>query len=235
MICAIHQPNFFPWMGYFNKIATVDVFVFLDQVDFAKSGHSMQCYTNRVGILRNGEASWIHCPVLREHGGQPIDTVRINNALDWRNKMKKILKDCYQATQYYDVVSSYIFELIDYQTDYISEYNIHIISELVKELDLKTKLVKQAQFHTKEHSTKLLIELVKANKCDSYLYGGGGMKYQQNELFEEQGIELVSQNYQFPKYEQTSQSFVSGLSILDTLFYCGFERTKDMLEGWRSK
>ena len=229
MICAIHQPNFFPWLGYFNKIATVDVFVFLNQVDYDKSGHSMQCYTNRVGILKNGKAVWIHCPVIREHGKQPIHKVRINNVLGWREELKKTIKDCYWSTDYYDVVSNYVFGLIDYETDYISEYNIYIILELAKKLDIKVKLVRQEQFQTLEHSTKLLIELIKANQCDSYLYGGGGMKYQQNELFEEHGIKLFSQNYQFPQYEQISQPFVQGLSILDTLFHCGFEGTKKLL------
>ena len=41
MICAIHQPNFFPWLGYFEKIWRADVFIFLNQVDYEKSGHSM--------------------------------------------------------------------------------------------------------------------------------------------------------------------------------------------------
>lgn len=229
MICTIHQPNFFPWMGYFNKIAKADIFIFLNQVDYEKSGHSMQCYTNRVGILKNENASWIRCPVIRKHGPQPIHTVRINDTLDWRNDLKKTIRECYQTTKYYNTISGYIFALIDYKTEYISEYNMYIVSELAKQLELKAKLVRQDQFHIKEHSTKLLIELIKANQCDSYLYGSGGKKYQQNEMFEEQGIKLIYQGFRTPYYEQISSTFVPGLSILDTLFHCGFERTKSLL------
>ena len=33
-IVAIHQPNFFPWLGFFDKIRRADVFVFLDDVSY---------------------------------------------------------------------------------------------------------------------------------------------------------------------------------------------------------
>ena len=231
MICAIHQPNFFPWLGYFDKLSRVDAFVLLNQVDYEKSGHSMQCYTNRVGILKNGKSSWIHCPVVREHGAQSICDVRINNKTAWRNELKNTLRECYKSAAYYNDVAEYIFSLISFETNYLSEYNIHIIEELVKHLDLKAKLFRQDQFQTTLHSTELLIELVKAVDCDCYLFGGGGTKYQQDELFEKQGIKLIGQNFQFPHYEQVSQPFVPGVSILDTLFNCGFDGTKYILNA----
>jgi hypothetical protein len=71
-LCAIHQPNFFPWLGYFDKINRADVFVFLDQVAYPKSGSSMGSWCNRVKINIAGVASWISCPVVREHGPQSI-------------------------------------------------------------------------------------------------------------------------------------------------------------------
>ena len=55
----------FPWMGYFNKMARVDAFVFLNQVDYEKSGHSMQGYGNRVSI--GDGTTRIYCPLVREH------------------------------------------------------------------------------------------------------------------------------------------------------------------------
>lgn len=236
MICGIHQPNFFPWLGYFDKIARSDIFVFLDQVDYEKSGHSMQCYTNRVAILKNGESFWVHCPVIREHGAQAICSVKINDKLEWRNKLKNTINECYRAANYFNEMKEFVYALLDYKVSYLSEYNMHIIREISKLLELDTKFVKQSMFQTTEHSTALLIELVKAVQCDYYLYGGGGKKYQNDELFAAQGIGLIEQGYQSHPYQQITTKFVPGLSILDVLFYCGVERTKEILhEKGRAK
>ena len=47
-IVAIHQPNFFPWLGYFDKINKSDIFIFLDDVQFPKKGGN---WTNRVQLM----------------------------------------------------------------------------------------------------------------------------------------------------------------------------------------
>ena len=36
-LCAIHEPNFFPWLGYFEKMSRSDVFVFLDDAQLQKT------------------------------------------------------------------------------------------------------------------------------------------------------------------------------------------------------
>lgn len=230
MICAIHQPNFFPWMGYFNKIARADVFVFLNQVDYEKSGHSMQCYTNRVAILENGKPEWIHCPVVREHGPQAICDVKINNQQDWRSELKRRIENSYKNAEFYEEVSEYIFSLLDFKSDNISDYNIAVIENLTKMFGLQTKIVKQTELNTTRHSTSLLIEIAQAVGCDSYMFGGGGSKYQDETLFEHSGIKLISQSFSMPVYHQAAKEFVSGLSIIDTLFWCGFEQTANLLQ-----
>ncbi|MCS7151846.1 MAG: WbqC family protein, partial [Endomicrobia bacterium] len=37
MKVAIHQPQYLPWSGYFNKILQCDIFVFLDDVQYKKN------------------------------------------------------------------------------------------------------------------------------------------------------------------------------------------------------
>ncbi|MEI6188212.1 MAG: WbqC family protein, partial [Alphaproteobacteria bacterium] len=77
-ICAIHQPNFLPWLPYFDKISKADTFIFLDEVDYPKSGNSMGSWCNRVKILMNKDEIWFSIPVIRQSGIQKIKTVEIN-------------------------------------------------------------------------------------------------------------------------------------------------------------
>ncbi len=92
MICAIHQPNFFPWLGYFDKINRADVFVFLDDVAYPKSGSGMGSWCNRVKLSIQNQSKWVSCPVKRETGQQIIKNVVMAEGKIWREKFLKSLK-----------------------------------------------------------------------------------------------------------------------------------------------
>ena len=49
MKCAIMQPHYFPWSGYFNLISKVDNFVFLDDAQFSKDSWQVR---NKILIKR---------------------------------------------------------------------------------------------------------------------------------------------------------------------------------------
>ena len=38
MVVIIHQPQYLPWIGYFDKLNRADVFVLLDNVQYKKTG-----------------------------------------------------------------------------------------------------------------------------------------------------------------------------------------------------
>ena len=59
MLLAIHQPNFIPWMPYFEKLALCDRFVILAHCQFEKGG-----FTNRCQVW----GKWWTNPVQQGHG-----------------------------------------------------------------------------------------------------------------------------------------------------------------------
>jgi len=64
-----------------------------------------------------------------------------------------------------------------------------------------------------------------------YFTGKGARKYQDEETFKKNGIEIVYQEIEVPEYPQRFGEFVPNLSIIDMLFNIGVEETKNILES----
>jgi hypothetical protein len=61
MIVAILQPYFFPYIGYFQLMQAVDVFVIYDDAQYMKGG-----WINRNRIRCSGKSTWLTLPVRRD-------------------------------------------------------------------------------------------------------------------------------------------------------------------------
>ncbi len=232
MVVAIHQPNFFPWLGYFNKLARADIFVFLDDVAYPKSGHSMGSWCNRVKVLIQGRGAWIRIPVIREHGTQLIKDVKIDNRRDWRRIVLRTIENNYKKSSYFDENWEWLKKLINFEAETLSEYNIQNIMEIASRLGFSPKYVLQSEMHTENVSTDLLIEITKKVGADTYLCGGGAKGYQEDKKFHENRISLTYQGFEHPIYAQMkTTAFVPGLSIIDAFLHCGIAKTSRMLSS----
>jgi hypothetical protein len=227
-LVAIHQPNFLPWLGFFDKLARADVFVVLDDVQFPKKGGT---WMNRVQLLVNGEASWLTVPVDRSyHGNRLVLEMRTDESRPWREKAVKTIESAYGGSPHFGEVQPRIHELLANPTDRLAEHNEHSLRALASDVGLDTdKLVRSSTLTATSAATDRLVELVRAVGGDAYLSGGGAGGYQEEEKFGEAGIELVMQDFQHLTYPQPTDSPVHGLSIVDALMNCGFERTGELL------
>ena len=228
-VVAIHQPNFFPWLGYFNKIARADIFAFMDNAQFPKTGGN---WVNRVQLLVNQKPTWVTVPVVRSyHGTRRICEMEIDNRKPWRKKMLTFLQTNYGRAPFFKVVYPKLEILINYQTDSLAAYNINAIQALSQELDLDTsKFILGSTLAVKGSATELLIGMVKEVGGSTYLSGGGAGGYQDDDKFAITRLELSYQNFQHPIYSQyRSDNFVAGLSIIDALMNCGFQQTREMI------
>ena len=233
MIVAIHQPNFFPWMGYFSKISRADRFVFLDHVQLPRKGAGS--WVNRVKILINGKEAWLTVPIVRgktPQGLQTINATFISSADDrWREKMVKTIDLQYKRAAHYREVRDLLVELIEYPSDNLSDYNQHNILAISRLLGMnEEKFIRSSDLNVDGQSTELLVNITKALNCDAYMCGGGAAGYQQDELFEREGFRVIYQDFKHPEYPQAGTTeFKSGLSIIDALMNTGIAGTSKML------
>ena len=71
MIVSIHQPEHFPYLGFFQKMKESDLFIILDNVKFKKNN-----FQNRNRFLNsNGEEEWFTVPVEKKANSKLIKDV----------------------------------------------------------------------------------------------------------------------------------------------------------------
>ncbi|MBU1863223.1 MAG: WbqC family protein [Candidatus Omnitrophica bacterium] len=220
MICAIHQPQYLPWLGYFDKIRQADVFILLDNVQFKKND-----WQNRNKIRTSQGWQWLTVPVFHNFG-QKITEVKINNIKNWRQTHLKALILNYSKAPYCSEYRDFFETVYGQEWEYLVDINIYCIERLVEFLGIKTKIVRASAYQATDDSTQRLMDLCRAVGADTYLSGIDGPKYMDIKKFKESGISLVTQQFVHPVYQQMwshkqGGEFISHMSIVDVLFNYG--------------
>jgi|SRR5688500_5094238 len=229
-VVAIHQPNFFPWLGYFDKIVRADVFIVLDHVQFPKPRGS---WTNRVKVLVNGKATWATAPVEHNYPGfRRIDEINVDERTPWRRKLVNLLQPNYVRAAAFKDVFPDVRGWIEHAETRLADYNLNAITAACAKLGVSTgHLVRSSTLGVEGDKAALLVDLVKAVSGTVYLSGDGAGEYMQDELFTNAGIAVEYQRFQHPVYAQGPGAFVPGLSIVDAMLHCGYEHASRLVRG----
>lgn len=225
MTISIHQPNFIPWIGYFFKIYKSDTFVILDNVQFTKNG-----FTNRNRIKTPQGENWLTLPIIQSGKfGQNITECVIFNKKIHTKKILNSLHGNYKKTNYFDNYFDKISGILNEPGDNLCQLNIRLIEWIVSELEIKTKIVTASALDNIEgESTERLVSICRKLNGTKYLAGLGAKKYQEDELFSRNTIEIINTPFKYPNYQQMWGEFIPNLSVIDVLFNCGPE-TKNIL------
>lgn len=218
MIVTIHQPEYLPWIGFFDRIIKADVFVILDHVQYQKHG-----YINRNHIKTANGAEWLTIPVNKTLKQAPISKVEIRNNEDWQSKHYKSIIQNYSKAPYFKQYHDFIKKTYSTSWEYISDLDTHLITELLKQLNIKRPIHKSSEMDIEGESTDMLINICKRLKADTYLSGEGGKNYMDCDKFKEAGINVLFQSFTHPNYSQLHEKtgFLSHLSLIDLLFNHG--------------
>jgi hypothetical protein len=228
MKVAIMQPYFFPYLGYFQLIESVDNFIFYDDVNFIKKG-----WVNRNNILVNNEKKLLTVPLQKASQNKIINEVLLNINLKWIEKFLRTLKFTYKKAPYFTDTFEIIKKVFTYPNDNICDLNIEGIKEISKYLGINTKFEKSSTKYVNSKflkKDKRIIEIL--NQCNSKVYinaVGGRSLYNKNH-FAENGINLLFLKPLDFRYKQFSNRFVSNLSIIDVLMFNSKEEILNFLK-----
>jgi len=226
MIVAIHQPQFMPWLGYFEKMDRADCFVLLDNVQFKKNE-----WQNRNRIKTAQGAQWLTVPVTFSFPAR-IDEVEVNDGVNWRNKHLQALRTNYAKAPHWEEMRESLEGFYERDWERLVEVNLASIGLLRKALGIDTELVIASDMdELSQEPTQRLVDICRKAGADTYLSGVDGAQYMEMERFAEAGIEVVFQEYEPPEYSQLFGEFVSHLSALDLVLNCGSDGRQILRRG----
>lgn len=227
-LVAIHQPNFFPWLGYFHKMRWADTFVLLDDVQIQKTGGSV---TNRAAFSSNGKQIYFTAPIDRSQSGAlRIDQVQFSTREDFRGRFATFLEQAYAKAAFAKELGGEIFDLVRNPSSSLSEYNSSAIRRLAELLGLRSAIVTSSTLGVGTTSTARLVEIVEALGGRTYLAGAGAKDYQEDSRFFARKINVLGRAFVAEPYPRGREAPLTGLSILDALFHLGVAGTRALLE-----
>ena len=226
MKVAIHQPHYLPWLGYFDKLDSADVFIFLDTVQFIK--HE---WKNRNRIRTKDGWQWLTIPII-DRFPERIDCVQINARTDWQRKHAQALRQHYSRAPFWDPLGPELVALLEPPWSRLCELNVAVTNLLCQHLGMKPTCLLASRFPAREDPTDRLIDLCQAVSAKTYLAGQSWPLYHMDiSRFVEAGIDVQVQTYRHPEYPQRYQPFVSHMAVVDLLFNCGPESLTVLRSG----
>ena len=233
MRLSIHQPDFFPWLGFFHKISQSERFVVFDHVQ-APRGKS---WLTRNRILLNGEPRWLTLPIQRS-GLQAITDLEINYSTNFERKHLGTIRQAYAKARFFDEVFPIVSDLYAHHPAKVLDFNLLVIREFCSRMRLAPEFVHSSALIKEEPNLRglganeLVLRLCLSAGGTFYISGTGCLDFIEPETFSCEGIDFWFQDFDPPEYPQVHGSpFVSHMSVLDALFNLGFDQTAKLLRS----
>lgn len=222
---AILQSNYIPWKGYFDLIASVDEFIFYDDMQYTKRD-----WRNRNQIKTSNGVQWLTVPVcVKGKFHQKIRETEIDGH-NWAFMHWKTLRYNYRSAPFFDEIENWLAPLYINETyTHISSLNRRFIEAICNYLNISTVISNSWDYELIDGQSKRLADLcVKAGGTE-YISGPAAKNYIEENEFTDRGIKLTWFDYNdYLEYPQLFGEFTHNVSILDLLFNCGREAYRYM-------
>ena len=229
MIAAIHQPQYLPWLGYFDKMDQAGCFVLLDNVQYKRRE-----WQNRNRIKTAGGVQWLTVPVSGEYLAL-INAVVVEQGENWRHKHLESLRHAYHRAACWPQAAASLEAFFGSSWARLSQANAASIDWLRGQLGITTSLRWASEMAgLSEDPTGRLVDICRAVGADTYLSGVDGANYMDLDQFAAAGIGVIFQHYEHPVYPQLHGEFASHLSALDLVLNCGSRSLEILRSGRRN-
>ena len=244
------QPYFFPYIGYFQLINSVDIYILLDNLDFIKDGWVNR---NRIYNKHTMTYDYIMAPLDGKSSNKKINEILIHKKYNWRKKILNKISHNYSKSKYYHEVLPLIEKMVCFDTPYISEFNINAIKEICKFLNIGTKIKHEdnrylqlegelatiygnedSEFYDTKYPLKVIrvVELCRLEGANIFYNAPGGKDLYDKSIFKNFNISV---NFVLPNdtsYPQMNDVFIPNLSIIDIMMNNSVDDIEKMLNDY---
>ena len=227
---AIMQPYFLPYLGYFQLIKAVDIFVVYDNVKYTKKG-----WINRNRMLLNGHDTMFTLPLAASSDSLPVNEKHISDIFDVvKRKTLAKMENAYREAPFFKATFPLIKSVFEYNSRNLFQFVYNAILVMLEHLNIKTSLVISSSLAVDNQckGVNKVIAICNSMGATTYINPIGGIHLYTDKVFKEAGIDLYFHNMNVLPYTQPADHFVSHLSILDVLMYNNPERIAEMLEEY---
>jgi len=209
------QPYFFPYIGYFQLMASVDLFIVYDNIKYTKKG-----WINRNRMLKDGKDIVFSLPLKGDSDALDIRDREL--AADFnRDKLLNQFKAAYRPAPYFAQTFPLVEEIVRYEDRNLFRFLHHSIIKTCEHLSITTEIrisSNTAIDHGLKNQDKVFA-LCQATAARAYINAIGGMDLYSRETFLEKGIELKFIRSKPFEYSQLGNKFVPWLSIIDVMMF----------------
>ena len=225
---CIHQPTYFPWLGFFHKLLASDIYVVFDDCELGSPS-----WVPRVNVAVQGRAFLLTVPVHRRFSESlPLRLVKIDNSRSWVRKHLATLRQSYSRAPYADVALKLVDRVFAQSPEYLVELNLECIQEVCRLVGIETPMKRSSELAPSDlKGTERLVELTRAAGGTHYISGTGSSSYLVPQLFTNAGVAVSVQRFVMRSYKQLNcPEFVPGLSVVDALANVGPDRVRSLIE-----
>ncbi len=221
------QPYFMPYIGYFQLINAVDVFVVYDNIEYTKKG-----WINRNRILVNGKDEFITLPLKKDSDYLHINQRYLADSfeVDKQTILRKI-KECYRKAPNFKHTYNLLEEIFNYKNYNLFDFIFNSITMTCCFLEIKTNIIKSSTLKVNYElkAEEKVLAICKELNSKIYFNPIGGIHLYKKDNFSKNNIQLKFIQTTSIFYNQGSNDFIPLLSIIDLLMFNDLREVKNQI------
>ena len=225
MKTAIMQPYFLPYIGYFQLIAAVDLFIVYDNIKYTKKG-----WISRNRMLQSGEDVIFSLPLKADSDYMNVCDRKLAPDFN-RDKLLNQIKEAYRSAPHFAQTFPLVERIVRYEEANLFRFLHHSIVKICEHLGITTEIKISSDIAIDHHlkNQEKVLALCAAVGASTYVNAIGGMELYSKEDFLNKDIELKFIHSKPLDYPQFGDEFVPWLSIIDVMMFNSVDTVKECL------